>query len=358
MADSESTHSGLRQRLFEGGVIPAHPLALDRRRLFDPRRQRALSRYYLDAGSAGLAVGVHTTQFEIRNPEHDLLGPVLRLAAEEMASFEQSRGKKLIKVAGIVGDRKQALAEAGLARELGYDAGLLSLAALSAAPNDELLEHCRAVARILPLFGFYLQPAVGGRRLDYSFWRKFFEIETAVAVKIAPFNRYYTLDVVRALVDSGREKEISLYTGNDDQILADLLTEFVFQRAGEPVPVRFRGGLLGHWAVWTRAAVELFERIREPARRRAPVPAEWLTLGAQIIDCNAALFDVAHDFRGCIVGLHEILRRQGLLEVNWTLDAGIELSPEQSHEIDRISAAYPHLQDDDFVARNLPRWLS
>ena len=358
MGNTEAIEADLRDVLWRGGVIPAHPLALDRNRKLDERRQRALTRYYLEAGSAGLAVGVHTTQFEIRRPEVNLFRPVLELAAGEMAEFERSSGGRVIRVAGIVGETRQALSEAESAREFGYQAGLISLAAMPAATDRELLVHCRAVARILPLFGFYLQPAVGGRHLGYGFWRDFFEIERVAAVKVAPFNRYFTLDVARALARSGRWREVALYTGNDDHIVGDLLTEFEFIEDGEPVRVGFHGGLLGHWAVWTRAAVELFDRIRDLRRRRAPVPREILTLGAQITDCNAALFDAAGGFRGCIVGVNEVLRRQGFLDTNFTLDPHMELSPEQGREIDRVMEAYPHLQDDDFVARNLSRWLS
>jgi hypothetical protein len=339
----------LRTRLMEGMVIPAHPLALDANRRLDERRQRALSRYYLDAGAGGLAVGVHTTQFAIRDPKVGLFEPVLRIAAEEMTR----RG--VVKIAGICGPTAQAIREAELARSLGYDAGLLSLGALGEATVDQLVEHARAVAGVLPVFGFYLQPGVGGRILPYDFWRRFVEIENVVAVKIAPFNRYQTIDVVRAVAGSGRAAEIALYTGNDDNILLDLLTTYDF---GQFRKVRICGGLLGHWAVWTRRAVEHLEMARRVASSGAPVPPEMLTLAQQITDSNAALFDPAHAFHGCIAGIHEILRRQGLLEGRWCLDPNEDLSPGQAEEIDRVTRSYPHLADDRFVEENRDRWLS
>jgi dihydrodipicolinate synthase/N-acetylneuraminate lyase len=323
-------------------VIPAHPLALTSARKLDERRQRALTRYYVAAGASGVAVGVHTTQFEIRDPKIGLLKPVLELAAEECS------GTSVMKIAGVCGPRAQAIAEAELARGLGYDAGLLSLGELRDASTDELIEHVRAVASVIPVFGFYLQPAVGGRVLPYEFWCRFAGIENVIAVKIAPFNRYQTLDVVRAVAESGRAGEIALYTGNDDSILVDLMTRFDFGGA----PIRFTGGLLGHWAVWTRRAVEQFQRVKE-----CPPSAELLTLAAQITDSNAALFDPANGFRGCIPGIHEILRRQGLLEGRWCLDPEEELSPGQMEEIDRVCRAYPHLTDDEFVRENVNRWL-
>jgi dihydrodipicolinate synthase/N-acetylneuraminate lyase len=332
----------LREKLFEGLVIPAHPLALTAERKLDERRQRALTRYYLAAGAGGVAVGVHTTQFAIREPRIGLLGPVLELAAEEC------RDAAVVKIAGVCGALPQAIAEAELARSLGYDAGLLSLGALRDANTDELIAHVRSVASVIPVIGFYLQPAVGGRVLPYEFWRRFAEIENVVAVKIAPFDRYQTLDVARAIVESGRSREIALYTGNDDHILLDLLTVFDF--GGSRIAVV--GGLLGHWAVWTRCAVRQLERVKQCA-----VSAETLTLAAQITDANAALFDPANGFRGCIPGIHEILRRQGLLAGRWCLDPNEDLSPGQSEEIDRVCRAYPHLTDDDFVRENLDQWL-
>ena len=334
----------LREKLLSGLVIPAHPLALNSQRQLDERRQRALTRYYLAAGAGGLAVGVHTTQFAIRDPKFGLLERVLALAAEE------SRGNDIVKIAGVCGRNKQALAEAELAARLGYDAVLLSLADLKHETIPQLLDHARAVANVVPIIGFYLQPAVGGRLLPYEFWRQFVEIENAVAIKIAPFNRYQTLDVVRALAQSGRAQDLALYTGNDDNILNDLLTKFDFGTQ----PLRIAGGLLGHWAVWTKTAVSHLALAKQHSD---PVPAELLTLAQQITDANSAIFDPAHNFRGCIPGIHEILRRQGLLEGRWCLDPEEELSPGQSAELDRVCESYPHLQDDAFVKEHLDEWL-
>ncbi len=354
----------VRRLLLEGLVIPAHPLALDADRRLDERRQRALSRYYLEAGAGGLAVGVHTTQFGIH--QNGMLRPVLTLAAEEVNRFEACTGKAIVKVAGVIGRTPQAVAEAQLARELGYDAALLSLAALREASDDQLLAHCRQVAEVIPLFGFYLQPAVGGRLLGYGFWRRFFEIENVVAVKVAPFNRYQTLDVVRALAASGRAGEVALYTGNDDHIVLDLVTRYRFPveaagggaEPGAQVDLGFVGGLLGQWAVWTRQAVAMLERIKALLAAGQPVPQELIIEGHQLTDANAALFDVANHFHGCIAGIHEALRRQGLLAGTWCLDPAEGLSPGQAEEIDRIWAAYPHLRDDEFVQANLDRWLA
>ena len=336
----------VRERLKNGLVIPAHPLALTSERKLDEKRQRALTRYYLAAGAGGIAVGVHTTQFEIRKPEFNLLRPVLELAAEE------ARGREIVKIAGVCGERKQAVAEAELAKSLGYDAVLLSLAALKNASTPELIEHARAVASIIPVVGFYLQPAVGGRVLPFEFWREFAEIPEVVAIKMAPFNRYQTLEVVRAVIDSGRSEEIALYTGNDDNIVVDLLTEFNFggKRA------RIVGGLLGHWAVWTRSAVTLLDCIKQQNTTFSP---ELLTTAQQVTDMNAAIFDPAHQFRGCIPGIHEILRRQRLLAGRWCLDSEEELSPGQSQEIDRVLASYPQLcaADDQLIREHLDEWL-
>jgi dihydrodipicolinate synthase/N-acetylneuraminate lyase len=347
-------HEAVVQALRQGVVIPAHPLALTAERKLDERRQVALTRYYCDAGAGGIAVGVHTTQFAIRDPKIGLYRPVLRLAAEVAAAFERASGRRLVKVAGICGATSQAVAEAQAARDAGYDLGLLSLAALPAASDTELLEHCRAVASEIPLFGFYLQPSVGGRPLSYEFWRGFCAIERVAAIKVAPFNRYQTLDVVRGVVHSGRAGEIALYTGNDDNIIPDLLTGF---RVDGGI-VRFRGGLLGQWAVWTQRAAELIERVRCCRDAGGAGTAEILAESAALTDANAALFDVRHGFRGCIAGLHEILRRQGLMAGRWCLDPAEDLSPGQMEEIDRVTAAYPQLQDDEFVKSRLDRWLN
>lgn len=347
----------IRHRLGEGLVIPAHPLALDARRQLDERRQRGLSRYYLAAGAGGLAVGVHTTQFEIREPKIGLYRPVLELGAGEIRAHTTRTGKSILGIAGICGRTEQAMSEARLAADLGYHAGLLSLAAMSDASDEALLAHCRTVAEVIPLFGFYLQPAVGGRVLSYDFWRRFCEIENVVGIKIAPFHRYRTIDVVRAVAESERAGEVLLYTGNDDSIVVDLLTRWRFQVDDRTVETRIVGGLLGHWAVWTRKAVELLERTRRIAAADSDVPACMLTLAAEVTDSNAALFDVANNFAGCIAGIHEILRRQGLLEGTWCLNPKEQLSPGQVEQLDRVCRAYPHLVDDEFVAAHRDEWL-
>ena len=341
--------------LKSGIVIPALPLALNSSRKMDERRQRALLRYYLDAGAGGLAVAVHTTQFEIRLPEVGLFRPILELAKEEHARFVAKTNKPIVMISGVIGQTGQAVQEARMAADLGYDAVLLSLAALNEASNETLLEHCKAVADIIPVIGFYLQSAVGGRKLDVNFWREFARIENVVAVKMAPFNRYQTLDVVRGVIESGRANEIVLYTGNDDNIMADLLTEFSLSDGNAIVRKRISGGLLGHWAVWTRKAVELLELVH--SAKSATNIRRLLTMGTHITDSNAAFFDAANNFSGCITGIHEVLRRQGLLEGIWTLNEKEILSPGQKEEIDRVYSAYPELNDDAFVAENLDRWM-
>jgi len=350
------TNDAARQALRSGLVIPAHPLALTAERRLDERRQRALSRYYLAAGAGGLAVGVHTTQFAIRDPRVGLYRPVLELAMEVIR--EQPATRTAVAIAGICGRTDQAVREAELAAGLGYHAGLLSLAAMADAEVDELIAHCRAVAGVIPLVGFYLQPSVGGRVLAYAFWRRFAEIDNVVAIKIAPFNRYQTLDVIRAVAEAGRADEIALYTGNDDHIVLDLLTPYRLRVGGRSTEVRIVGGLLGHWAVWTRRAVEMLEDIHRLVRGGGPIPAEWLTRAAEVTDANAAIFDPAHGFAGCIPGIHEVLRRQGLLAGRWCLDPREDLSPGQMQEIDRVCRAYPHLTDDEFVAANIGTWLT
>lgn len=337
--------------LHEGTVIPAHPLALTENRQLDERRQRALTRYYLAAGAGGVAVAVHTTQFEIR--DHGLLKPVLELAAQ---TVDEEASRPILKIAGICGPTKQALEEAELAALLGYDMGLLSSGGLSDWSEEALLDRAKQVADIIPVFGFYLQPAVGGRVLSYDFWREFAEIENVVAIKMAPFNRYQTLDVVRAVCDSERRDDIALYTGNDDNIVLDLLTPYSFEVAGETFTKHIVGGLLGQWAVWTKCAVELLSEVKS-VRQGTTIPNKMLTRGLELTDANAALFDVANDFRGCIAGIHEVLRRQGLLEGNWCLNPDEGLSPGQVAEIDRVYKAYPHLNDDIFVKDHLHEWL-
>jgi dihydrodipicolinate synthase/N-acetylneuraminate lyase len=328
--------------LARGMVIPAHPLALTAARRLDERRQRALTRYYAAAGAGGLAVGVHTTQFAIRDPRVGLFEPVLQLAADEMDRADSDRTTPLVRIGGICGDTGQAVREAAQLSTLRYHAGLVSLSAFREATDAALIAHCREVAAIIPIMGFYLQPAVGGRVLSYAFWRRFAELDNIVAIKIAPFSRYHTLDVIRAVADSGRD--LPLYTGNDDSIVTDLLT---------PPMV---GGLLGHWAVWTQRAVEVWRDCRAAVASEA-VPLQLIQCGADVTDANAAIFDAAHQFAGCIAGLHEVLRRQGLLEGTWCLDPHEGLSPGQMAEIDRVYDAYPHLNDDEFVREGRDQWL-
>lgn len=342
--------------LRRGAAIPAHLLALDANRKLDERRQRAMTRYYLDAGAGGVAVGVHSTQFAIRDV--GLYEPVLQLAMQVAREWEPLGGRRpLFMVAGLAGQTEQAVREARIARGLGYHAGLLSLAAMKGASEEELIAHCRAVADEFPLVGFYLQPAVGGIHLPMNFWRRFAEIDNVVAIKMAPFNRYRTLDVIRGVVAARAEERVTLYTGNDDHVVMDLVAPFRFMRDGQPVTVRVKGGLLGHWSVWTRAAVQLLDRLHL-AVESGGVPLDLLALDSQVTDCNAALFDVAHDFHGCIAGCHEILRRQGLLQGTWCLDAAEGLSPGQAEELTRVQRDYPHLTDDAFVARHRERWLA
>ena len=356
MSDYPLPPRWVMESLREGLVIPAHPLALTNQRKLDERRQRALTRYYHAAGADGIAVGVHTTQFGIREPARGLFQPVLKLAAETIAECDAINSRQTVRIAGLCGAASQASAEARIARECDYHAGLLSLAALKEAGDDALITHCRAVAREIPLMGFYLQPAVGGRELSVDFWRRFSEIPNVIAIKVAPFNRYQTLDVIRAVAETGRAAEIALYTGNDDNIVSDLLSEYAIATARGIARLHFAGGLLGHWACWTRQAVALLESCKT-ARKNGTVPAELMVLAGQVTDCNAAFFDAAHRFAGCLPGIHEVLRRQGLLENILCLDPGETLSPGQAEEIDRVYRAYPHLNDDAFVKKNLDAWL-
>lgn len=345
----------LHARLRAGTAIPALPLALDAERRFDARHQRALIRYYVDAGVGGLAVGVHSTQFAIRDPQVGLYEPLLAFAAEHIDAWAARDGRRLLRIAGICGKTAQAVGEAGIARRHGYHAGLLSLVAMADASEDDLIAHARAVGEVMPVVGFYLQQGVGGRVLSYDFWRRFAAIPAVVAVKIAPFNRYRTLDVVRAVIDSGRAGEVALYTGNDDTIVTDLLTAFRFGEHHQPLHIV--GGLLGHWGVWTKRAVELQARLAGLRERQERLPAEILTLAAQVTDMNAVVFDAANGFRGCIPGIHEVLRRQGLLAGTWCLDPHEVLSPGQSAELDRVCRAYPHLIDNEWTSANIATWL-
>jgi dihydrodipicolinate synthase/N-acetylneuraminate lyase len=338
--------------LRQGAVIPAHPLALTSARKFDERRQKALTRYYIDAGSGGLAVGVHSTQFAIR--ETGLYEPVLRLAAETARDWTEGT---LVLVGGLSGKTAQAKKEAEIARGLGYHAVMLSLAPMKGASIDELIAHCSTIAAEMPLIGFYLQTAVGGIPLPMEFWRRFAQIENVVAIKMAPFNRYRTLDVIRGVVAARAEERVTLYTGNDDHIVLDLAVPFDIQRGSETVRMRIKGGLLGHWSVWTKSAVELHAKIRAAVAANR-VDDALLALDAKVTDANSAFFDVANDFAGCIPGCHEVLRRQGLLEGTWCLDPDEKMSPGQKEEIDRVYATYPEFADDAFVKANLGKWLA
>jgi hypothetical protein len=344
--------SEVRRLIADGTVLPAHPLALDTDRKLDTVHQRALTRYYIDAGAGGLAVGVHTTQFAIRDV--GLYRPVLELAAETASNWTR---RPVALVAGLAGPTRQAIAEAETARSIGYHAGLLSLAAMKSASEDEIIAHCEAVAREIPLVGFYLQPAVGGVVLSANFWRRFAEIDNVIAIKIAPFNRYRTLDVLRGVHAAGALDRVALYTGNDDHILLDLTLPFDLRDSGGTTRVHFKGGLLGHWSVWTKTAIAQFERCKA-ARHKDTIPADLLALDARVTDCNSAFFDVAHNFHGCIAGCHEVLRRQGLMRGTWCLDPSEGLSPGQLEEIDRVYRAHADLSDDDFVAANLHKWLA
>ena len=346
----------IRSHLLDGQAIPAQPLALDARRQFSERHQRAITRYYLASGVGGLAVGVHSTQFEIREPQHGLFKPVLELAARTIDEELAKVPRPFIKIAGVCGRTEQALREAEIALGYGYQAGLLSLAAFKSDTEDEMLAHCRRVAEVLPVVGFYLQPAAGGRLLGYSFWRRFAEIPNVVAIKVAPFNRYQTIDVVRAVAEAGRD-DIAIYTGNDDSIVTDLLTRFTFDVGGKKITRRIAGGLLGHWGVWTSCAVKMLTEIKR-ARQGAVLDAQWLERGIAVTDMNAALFDAANNFAGCIPGILEVLRRQGLVPTNLCLNPHEVLSPGQAEELTRVAEAYPELTDDAFVAENLGKWLA
>lgn len=345
----------VKKKLHEGTVIPAHPLALTKERNLDERGQRALTRYYIDAGVGGVAVGVHTTQFEIRDPQFQLYEKVLTLAIEETNRAKVR--EDFIKVAGICGHLEQALSEARLAKNMGYDMGLLSMGGLQELSEEDLLERTKRVAEIIPLFGFYLQPTVGGRTLSYRFWEQFTHIPNVYAIKIAPFNRYATLDVIRAVCSSPRNHEIALYTGNDDNIVNDLLTTYQFPVGNQFIEKKIVGGLLGHWSVWTKRVVEIFEEIKR-AQNQERIPKQLLTMGQQITDANAAIFDSKNQFKGSIAGINEVLARQGLLQGNWCLLDREVLSPGQEEEITRIYTSYPHLHDDEFVKDNLSKWLT
>jgi dihydrodipicolinate synthase/N-acetylneuraminate lyase len=337
----------------KGTVIPAQPLALDENREFMPANQAALCRYYIDAGAGGIAVGVHSTQFEIRDPEIALFEPVLAQTSKFIDQWSENIGRKILKVSGVCGKTEQASYEANFAIENGYDACLLSMSAYANDSIEAMLEHGRAIAKIMPVIGFYLQPSVGGRILPYEFWYEFAKIDNILGIKMAPFNRYQTFDVVRAVAEAGKENEITLYTGNDDNILVDLISEYKIGKKS----LRIKGGLLGHWCVWTKKAVELLDEVHTLIASGQAVPKEFLTRNIEITDSNAAFFDPANDFAGCIPGIHEVLRRQGLLKGTWCLNPNEVLSLGQSEEITRVYEAYPHLNDDAFVKSNLDKWL-
>lgn len=343
-----------RNLLFDGTFIPAHPLALTKDRKLDERGQRALTRYYMDAGAGGIAVGVHTTQFEIRDPQFGLYEKVLTLAMEEVKKAELHR--PFVTIAGLAGSVEAAVREAEFAFKAGYDLGLLSMGGLQLYSEEEILERTRKVAEIIPVFGFYLQPSVGGRVFSFNFWKEFCEIENVFAIKMAPFNRYQTLDVVRAVCQSSRRDNIALYTGNDDNIINDLLTTYRIKVNGTIIEKSIVGGLLGHWAVWTKSAVELFEDIKE-IKKQDVIPSKVLALAQEVTDANAAFFDAANGFKGCIAGINEVLARQGLLQGRWCLLDKEQLSPGQEDEITRVYNDYPHLNDDAFIKENLTKWL-
>lgn len=348
-------HTIALQKLAEGTVIPATPLALDEKRNFSEKNQRLLMQYYLHCGVGGIATAVHTTQFEIRKPEFGLFEPVLKLVSEEIDKFEQENQTVIVKVAGVCGPLEQAVAEAKLAKQYGYDAVLLSPGGLNDRTEDYMIERTKAVAAIMPVIGFYLQTAVGGRVFSYRYWERLCGIDNVVAIKCASFNRYTTLDVVRAAAMSERADQITLYTGNDDNIVMDLLTKYHFTKDGRTVCRTFEGGLLGHWSVWTKKAVEIFNLTKE-AKQKEQLPEQLLTLAGEVTDTNSAFFDTANQFAGCIAGLHEILRRQGLMENTYCLNPEETMSPGQIEELNRVYQMYPHLNDDAFIAENIASW--
>ena len=345
----------VKKSLLKGAMIPAHPLALTEDRQLDETSQRALTRYYIDAGVGGVAVGVHTTQFEIRDPQFHLYEKVLTLAMEEMTKAKVP--DSFIKIGGISGPTEQAIEEATFLKRIGYDLGLLSMGGLQDASEDELIARTKKVSEIIPVIGFYLQPAVGGKVLSYNFWKQLANIPNVHAIKIAPFNRYQTIDVIRAVCNSERNEEIAIYTGNDDNIVNDLLTTYKIRVGDKKITKRIVGGLLGHWSVWTKTAVEIFGEI-STYKSAEQIPSELLTLGQEITDANAAFFDPNNQFKGSIAGINEVLTRQGLLQGNWCLLDKEKLSPNQFEEIDRVYAEYPHLNDDAFVKENLIKWFS
>ena len=348
-------HEKALEILHQGTIIPATPLALDDNRQFDEEGQRLLMQYYLHCGVGGIATAVHSTQFAIRDPKIGLYEPVLRVVAEEIDAYEKETGKVIVKVAGVCGEAEQACREAELTKQYGYDAVLLSPGGLAHLTEEDLLERTKAVAKVMPVIGFYLQTAVGGRAFTPEYWEKLCEIDNVVAIKCAPFNRYQTLDAVRAAAVSARREEITLYTGNDDNIVSDLLADYRFCVDGKVYEKSFEGGMLGHWYVWTKCAVELFEMVRQ-AKKDGVIPPELLTMAAAVTDANSAVFDARNRFAGCIAGLHEVLRRQGLMKSICCLDPEETLSPGQAEDISRICREYPALCDDEFIAAHLQEW--
>ena len=348
-------HEIALNKLKRGTVIPATPLALDENRCFDEKGQRLLMNYYLNCGVGGIATAVHTTQFEIRKPEINLFEPVLKIVSEEIDKFEKQNDTVIVKVEGVCGKMEQAVKEAELAKQYGFDAVLLSPGGLNDMSEDYMIERTKAVAAVMPVIGFYLQTACGGRQFTYNYWEKVCAVENVVAIKCASFNRYTTLDVVRAVAMSERCKDITLYTGNDDNIVIDLLTQYKFEKDGKTIIKGFDGGLLGHWSVWTKKAVEIFEKT-QAEKKKDSVSAEMLTLAAEVTDTNSAFFDTAHNFSGCIAGLHEILRRQGLMSNIYCLNPDETLSQGQLEELNRIQEKYPHLSDDEFIKQHIDEW--
>lgn len=349
-------HEKALQIIHNGTVIPATPLALDENRNFDEDGLRLLMRYYLNAEVGGIATAVHTTQFEIRDPKVNLFEKVLTVVKDEIDSFENKTGKVIARVSGVCGPKEQAVAEAKIAKSLGYDAVLLSPGGLGHLSEEELIERTKAVASEMPVIGFYLQEKCGGRIFSFDYWAKICEIQNVIAIKCASFNRYTTLDVVRAASLSSRKDEITLYTGNDDNIVVDLLTKYKFtDRNGNIVENGFKGGLLGHWTLWTQNVVKMYNMLME-AKKYDKIDANLLTLNAQVTDANAAFFDPAHNFAGCIPGVHEVLRRQGLMKGTWCINPDEVLSEGQADEITRVSKDYPHLTDDEFIKENIDTW--
>ncbi|MCJ8329003.1 MAG: dihydrodipicolinate synthase family protein [Lentisphaeria bacterium] len=350
--------AGILEKFRKGCVIPAHPLSLNEDKTMDTDDMRAIARYYIDAGVGGIAIGVHTTQFEIRDPDVGLFEKVLRFTSSTIDSYCAETKQSIMKISGVCGDTEQAISEARFSRELGFHASLLSLAALKDASIDEMIAHCKAIAAEIPIIGFYLQPAVGGRVLPFEFWRRFAEIDNVLGIKMAPFNRYQTIDVVRAVCEAGKENDITLYTGNDDNIVMDLLSPYRFETETGPKEIRIKGGLLGHWCVWTRTAVALIDELHTYTESNRDIPQELLTRNIEVTDSNAVFFDAANAFAGCIPGVHEVLRRQGLMKSVRCLNSKEILSPGQSDEIDRVYASYPHLNDDAFIKDNIDKWFA